>query len=292
MELTKKFVDDIHKMFRDGSLNDVKIKLSDGEIAANKDVLMARSEYFKTMFNNNNFVESQTSCVDMIHCSKVIMDKIVTYFFSGKMEINELNLAQMLKLTSMLGMLMLDEEMKSISDFIITCLVEDRGVNSAFLPELISGLVLAEKLALYGPIMDALVEEIIANLKVVPHIPDVVLDSEVFKSLPFELVRRILAKNMATNKTGEKFDAFVFWRTKNQLTDQEKSEIVNCFIFEDFTADELLTTVKMSGLYKDSKIDERMRVIIKNLKRKIKERDDTIFGLIQSRQPIWHTRRM
>ena len=93
MEFTNKLLDDIHKMFQNGTRNDVKIKLSDGEIAANKDILMARSEYFKTMFNNNKFIESRTSCVEMSHCSKVIMEKIITYFFSGKMKINELTLS-------------------------------------------------------------------------------------------------------------------------------------------------------------------------------------------------------
>ena len=43
------------KMLERGSLNDVKIKLSDGEIVANKDILMARREYFATMFSYNKF---------------------------------------------------------------------------------------------------------------------------------------------------------------------------------------------------------------------------------------------
>ena len=45
------------KMSERGSLNDVKITLSDGEIVANKDILMARSEYFSTMFSNDKFIE-------------------------------------------------------------------------------------------------------------------------------------------------------------------------------------------------------------------------------------------
>ena len=287
MDNTNEFLEDIQRMLQNGSLNDVKIKLSDGEIAANKDILMARSEYFKTMFNNNKFIESQTNCVEMSHCSKVIMEKIITYFFSGKMKINELTLAQLLKLTSILGMLMLDKEMKTTSDFIITCVVPDSGVNCAFLPELISGLVLADQLGLIGPIINALVEEIITSLKDIPHIPDVVLNAEVFKTLPFTLLQRVLATNVATNKTGEKFDAFVFWRTANPLRDEDKSEIVKCFKFEDFTGDELLTTVRKSGLYKDNEIDERLRVIIKKkdnriegLKKDIKNMNATIYGLI------------
>ena len=59
MDDNEEFVEDILKMVQAGSLNDVKIRLSDGEIVANKDILMARSVYFKTMFNNSKFIESR-----------------------------------------------------------------------------------------------------------------------------------------------------------------------------------------------------------------------------------------
>ena len=52
-------------MLQRGSTNDVKIRLSDGEIVANKDILMARSEYFATMFSNNKYVEGETSLVNV-----------------------------------------------------------------------------------------------------------------------------------------------------------------------------------------------------------------------------------
>ena len=69
------------KMLERGSLNEVKIKLSDGEIVANKDILMARREYFATMFSNNKFIEEKTNSVDMSHCSKAVMERIVIYLF-------------------------------------------------------------------------------------------------------------------------------------------------------------------------------------------------------------------
>ena len=47
---------DIYKMLQEGSSNDVQIKLSDGVIHANKDVLITRSEYFKMMFMNLSLI--------------------------------------------------------------------------------------------------------------------------------------------------------------------------------------------------------------------------------------------
>ena len=61
---------DLLRMLEQGSPNDIKLKLSDGEMSANKDILMARSDYFATIISNNSFIEGETSSVDMSHCSK------------------------------------------------------------------------------------------------------------------------------------------------------------------------------------------------------------------------------
>ena len=39
----------------------------------------SRSDYFATMFSNNKFIEGETSSVDMSHCSKAVMEKIVKF---------------------------------------------------------------------------------------------------------------------------------------------------------------------------------------------------------------------
>ena len=92
----EQFVQDVQKMLERGSLNDVKIKLCDGEIIANKDILISRSEYFATMFRNNKFIEGETGSVDMSHCSKAIMEKIIKFLFSGTIIFKGLSLIQWL----------------------------------------------------------------------------------------------------------------------------------------------------------------------------------------------------
>ena len=75
-----KFVEDILLLLRNGSFNDIRIILEDGEITANKDVLATRCEYFATMLSNNEvkFIEGETNSVDFSYCSsKVVMDKII-----------------------------------------------------------------------------------------------------------------------------------------------------------------------------------------------------------------------
>ena len=50
LDLREKFQNDMKEMLRDGSLNDVCIKLHDGEFKANKSVLAKRCEYFAATF--------------------------------------------------------------------------------------------------------------------------------------------------------------------------------------------------------------------------------------------------
>ena len=102
-----KLAEDILKMLERGSPNDVKIKLSDGEILANKDILMARSDYFATMFSNNKFIEGETNAVDMTHCSKAVMEMIVKFLFSGTVMFGDLSLNELLELSHMSRMMLL-----------------------------------------------------------------------------------------------------------------------------------------------------------------------------------------
>ena len=95
IDRSKQFVSDMMKMFHDGSLNDVCIKLHDGEIKANKSVLAARCEYFAATFrwksNNNHDVEE----IFISDCSKKIMTRIMKYLFSGIMKVDDLSFLEL-----------------------------------------------------------------------------------------------------------------------------------------------------------------------------------------------------
>ena len=109
-----KFNEDILKMLKRGSPNDVKIKLNDGEMFANKDILMARSEYFSTMFSNNKFIEGETSSVDMTHCSKAVMAEIIEFLFSGVAMFRDLSLVQLVELSHISKMMLMSKFQKQV----------------------------------------------------------------------------------------------------------------------------------------------------------------------------------
>ena len=97
-DLSERFLSDMLKMIREGSYNDVCIKLHDGEIKANKSILAARCEYFDATFrwkdNNNQDVEE----IVINDCSKKVMTRIIEYIFTGVLKAKDLNLLEFLEL--------------------------------------------------------------------------------------------------------------------------------------------------------------------------------------------------
>ena len=136
-------VEDLLKLLDQGSLNNVMIKLS--EITANKDILMVRSEYFATMFSNKRFIEGETSSVDMSHSSKAVMEKIIKYLFSGSVKFDNLSLAQLLELSHISEMMLLSKFKDKVDEYIKYDIIPGSGKDVKFLPELISGVKIADK---------------------------------------------------------------------------------------------------------------------------------------------------
>ena len=111
-----KFVEDILQILKDGSPNDVRIILEDGEIQANKDILIVRNEYLASMLIKENFVEGKDNCVDIRQCdvNKKVMEKIVNFLFSGEMKLHDLSLMDLLKLMHMANMMLLKDLMEKV----------------------------------------------------------------------------------------------------------------------------------------------------------------------------------
>ena len=76
-------VKDLMKMLKNGSQHDVTIVCRDGELKANKDILMARSDYFAKMLSNENFVEGKTDRIEMKNVGKESMEVVLKYLFTG-----------------------------------------------------------------------------------------------------------------------------------------------------------------------------------------------------------------
>ena len=269
------FAEDVLKLLEKGSLNDVKIKLSDGEIFANKDILMVRSEYFATMLGNNKFIEGETNTVDMSHCSKAVMEMIIKFFFSGEASFKDLSLNQLLELSHMAKMLLLDEKFQEqLEEYIIDDVIIEGDRDVKFLTELLPALKYANQYNL-KECREFILQTLFLNMGQTDGDFE---SSDSFKSLPFNLLRDIFlydsdfhVDDEVRPTTKQRFDAFMIWTSENEVTEEQKDEIVESFDFDDFTVEELMTSIRDSGFYPGKKIDKRVIDLFKEQSKKIKK---------------------
>ena len=105
--------------------------------------------------------------------------------------------------------------------------------------------------------------------------------SDSFRTLPFHWMKGIVKYQlddcimMSNRSTFEIFESLGFWLSENEVTEDERKEIEAIFDvnFEGISVEEFLTSVRDSGLYPGSKIDNRVLEIVKKKDLKIKEKD-------------------
>ena len=89
-------------------VNDVKIKLCDGEIVASQQGQTDGEKRIlpdKMLLSNNMFFEGETSFVDMSHSSKDNMEKIINYLICGQIQFTDISFTR----SCMSRMMLLDE---------------------------------------------------------------------------------------------------------------------------------------------------------------------------------------
>ena len=100
------FVEDISNILQRGSADDIKIKVDNGEIYANKEILAARCEYFKLMFRNR-FSEVENNVIDLSYLSKKVVERILSFIFSGKVNFDDMSLIDLMEMAKACDMLLL-----------------------------------------------------------------------------------------------------------------------------------------------------------------------------------------
>ena len=232
----EQFSKDVMKMLMNGTANDVTIVLKDGEMKANKDLLKVRCPYFETMFNNNNFVESQTNTVKMMNVEKQTMERVLKYLFSGKM--NKLyppppNLLSKVKVLDLLRLLVLDQAYDKVQNIVLHSLEArsqklckrentlnsfERGTTFNIIP----CLVLAGELnveSVYHKCLQIMSLHIDLLLNCVSEVKP-------FKKMSFEIIRDFLESGEGV--LPDKMKAFKVWFDYNErnFNEEEKMDIL------------------------------------------------------------------
>ena len=269
---------------------DIKIESSDGEIQVNKSILGIRSEYFTRMFSpNNNFVESSTGLVKLPY-PKAVVKKVVIYLYSGKMDVEEMALGQLLDLMELLNMMNLSQELLRVKDHTRNKIYGGKFLYSECLKNL-------DKCSEMGmeDVGETLMAHLRINMRSLCQLEEVCVLSEIMIMKLLEggdvgAVVKFLKPDLMNDdeemeeedtdyevsddddeeedQTIFRFKTFVTWLSANSMDDDKKGEVLGSFDFESFNIEELSSVVTISGLYSSDKIIARMEQLYTELERK------------------------
>ena len=190
----------------------------------------------------NNFLENQTGRVRMPY-SKAVLEKLIVYLYSGKMNREEMTLASLLDLLDLLNLTSYPEEFVAVESYTIKK-IRNRSFSIA------DCLVSLEHCS---PLKLETVKSTLLNrLGVLSTI------SEALGALSGDMLGRLLQERREDpSMTIYRFETLVFWLSVN-LETNKKDELLKMIDFDHFNIQDLATDVRKSGLYDTDRIIERM----------------------------------
>ena len=225
---------------------DVKILATDGEVPANKTILSMTSQYFRSMFsNNNNFVESQTGRVKMPY-SKTVLEKVVMFLYSGKMTCEGLVLGSLLELLDLLNLTNLLNVFGAVEEFTVSQI----KIGHFPLSDCLRSLGDCSRLGLEN-VGDSLLTHLGRYFWQFS-------EDEAVGTLSGDMIARLLEEEREVEDvTIDRFTTLVTWLSFNVETSIKK-ELLELINFDHFTVEELASDVRESGLYDKDLIIEKM----------------------------------
>jgi len=250
-----RLVENITRLMKCDSFNDVRIRLSnDVQVEANKVILSAMSTFFHkelreklTSANDGKLLEVdvQTSS------TKELLELVIKYFYTGKMNFESLPLKDLLYLLDLLFHLDLHVLFTLVEEFII------KKIKKGGFPleELLILSSTAENNE-YQDIVSNMISYLRLNIRDVSKLPEV-------KCMSFQFLENLL---FDTDEFVEKFDndsAFLLprfetvssWIASNNVDEEaEVTPLISMFDLEKFTVHQLTSTVRESKLFSESSI--------------------------------------
>ena len=252
-------------MLENGTSNDVTILLEDGEIKANKDVLMARSSYFFSMLNNdNNYVESQSGVVNLNYAKKAVMHGIVYYLFAGQIDYKTFTIEQLVEMLNHTRMIVIDKLSLGIENHLTSSL----GKKEMLVGDLLKGFVLAHRFNL-----DYMIKPFITAIHMKVKVGYTKSCLEVFQNLTVDVIKTLFLtvddQVQTATSTESKLCRFYLWYRNEPnsklMKDEDKREILGTFDLTKLTEDKLLG-VRKWNLFTNDDVDKSLVAIIRRLR--------------------------
>jgi len=261
----EKLLEKIFKLMARSSFNDLRIKLKNGvQLDANKVILAAMSPFVDQKLNekitSDQFLEIEID----IMCSKEILELVIKFFYTGKMNFDSLVLRELLDILYLLRLFEV-EEFTEIEKFTSRQIEEGEFI----LAELLKLSSVAEAYNL-----DAIVSSMISclkqNISDVSELPEVSYISSKFLEDLINLNDEVNQDDGELHST--KFEIVTSWLRSNTISDELKIKLHSIFDLRKFTNQQLTSTVRDSKLFSDSSILDALSNLILDLEKNLEEK--------------------
>jgi len=264
-----KLIEDITNLMTRDSFNDVRIRLSNGvQIDANKVILSARSTFFDKKLQEN-VKNDQLQEIDLdISGTKEMLELVMKYFYTGKVNFEELSLKDLLDLLHLLEFFDL-ELFEKVENF-TTNKIEEGGFSC----EKLLILSCTAETYKFDSIKNEMINYLDNNISDVSKLPEI-------KYLSYEFLVDLIEEieSQGENHNNEaflpRFEIVTSWLDANHEVDEElKEKLLSMFDLKRFTNQQLTSSVRNSKLFPESVIFDVLSQSVANLEDKLEKLEE------------------
>jgi len=254
-------VDNVTNLMSCDSFNDVRVRLNNGvQVEANKVILAAMSTFFRKELHENltNTYDGKFLEVDVdISSTKEMLDLVIKYFYTGEMNFDSLCLKDLLDLLNLLLFLNIEQLTSVVKEFII-----NKMKKGGFLLEKLLILSSTAEAYCFKEIVSSMVTFLGLKICDISKLPEVkYMSCEFLESLVSD------AKVNVNNATFfARFETIRAWIESNDVIDDVKMKFISKFDLENFTVQQLTSSVRESKLFSDSSILDVLSKTVLELK--------------------------
>jgi len=259
-----KLVENITNLMTKDSFNDVRIRLSNGvQVEANKIIIAAMSTFFNEKLQEN-VIKDQFLEIDLeILSTKEMLELVIKYLYTGKMDFETLSLKDLLDLMNLLKFLDLE-----VSSEVEKFTKEKIEAGDFSLEKL---LILSSTAEAYkfDDIVNAIQAYLEENISDIPRLPEVkYLSCDTLDWLVQDYYEDY-DNDHDIERFFSRFETLASWLESNEVKEKAKKTLLSYFDLERFTNNQLMSSVRKSKLFSESSILDVLSKSVTNLEDQI-----------------------
>jgi len=276
-----KLLEKITNLMTNDSFNDVRIRMSNGvQVEANKVILAAMSDFFNEKLQEN-VTKDQFLEIDLeISSTKEMLELVMKYLYTGKMDFETLSLKDLLDLMNLLKFL--DLEVFSEVEIFARNKIDDG--EFAFEQMLI--LSSTAEAYNFDDIVCAIRYNLHENISDISKLPEVkYLSSDTLEWL-VEDPYKDYDEDYDKERFFPNFQTMASWLESNEVEEDLKTTLLSYFDLERFTNSQLMSSVRESKLFAESSILDVLSKKVTNLEEEIGELKEEKKTISKEKQKI------